>query len=346
MIPLQKLLPAFARLERQLHELTGDHSSLIQGLAAEQKAAGFFGRAIPDPQPVPHFADLDHAWRSLHHRWHGMISWSGRIHFDWFNHMGDVHKDWDFNNLEPKPKLEQLVLESKRGFDMWSLGLEDLRKRLDGMTPREASVCSLLECYALLAQTIIGTASFPRELLWDNFRNHFEQIVGLCQKVIEQEVRESGTLSSTHSAPIVVQHRYAPNHGQDSASASHHALHPLTFDMGVCMILFHVATRCRDARVRLTTLKLLEDHPRLEGLWDGAIIAKIGRAVDAVERQGESLEAAAARGALAAEIPLSQRVLHMRGKPYMHSRRASLILYKAKDEEERDYITIVSTLDW
>jgi hypothetical protein len=179
-------------------------------------------------------------------------------------------------------------------------------------------------------------------MLWDDYRDQYERIVGLCRTVIEHEVLESGTLFNTSSTPIVVQHRYAPS----TEHSTQDARCPLTFEIGVCMMLFHVIGKCRDARIRLDAIKLLEDYPRLEGLWDGAIIAKIGRAIDSVEREGASLEEAAARGASAAEIPLQQRVLDIRGGLNLHSRSADLILYKAKREGEHGTVPVVSILVW
>jgi hypothetical protein len=338
LLPLQQLIPAFARLERQLHEMTGGDSPLIQGFAIDQTAAGFFEYANPDPQPVPRFSSLNHAWLSLHQRWHALISFTGGIHQDWFNHLGDVDRNY---RPEYKGTQEQRMLEIRRDFHLWSLGLEGLRNRITDKTPREASIFALLQCYALLAETIVGTASSPLlGMLWDDYQEQFERIVRLCRNVIENEVLESGALISTLSVPIVVQHRYAPNNEQQDTSP------PLTFDMSVCMPLLHVITKCRDARIRLEAIKLLEDYPRLEGLWDGAIIAKIGRAIDFGERQGASLEKAAARGASAAEIPLSQRVLHIRGKPSREERRGELILFKGKGEGGHDIIPIFSSFDW
>ena len=114
------------------------------------------------------------------------------------------------------------------------------------------------------------------------------------------------------------------------------------FDMSVSMLLVHIISKCRDARVRLKAIRLLEEYPRQEGLWDSALIAKIGRFMDQVERQGASLEEAAARGSLANEIPLSQRVVGFGGKPRMHSRQADLVLFKDNCSDAPVFVTV----DW
>jgi len=208
------------------------------------------------------------------------------------------------------------------------------------MTPRDASVYALLQCHVLLADSILGTASLPRGSLWDDYRDHFERIVRLCRTVIENEVLESGASIDTGSTGIVVLQRYSPNDKQYTSVSFQDGIYPLTFDMSVCMMLVHVILKCRDARVRLDAIKLLEDYPRLEGLWDGAMIAKVGRAIDSVERQGASLEEAAARGASPAEIPLSERVLDIRGLHIPDSQSTELTLYKGKRESERDAVPI------
>lgn len=82
----------------------------------------------------------------------------------------------------------------------------------------------------------------------------------------------------------------------------------MTIDMGIIPILFHVIQKSRDARIRMDAISLLEAHPRLEALWDGPLVAKVGRVIDKVERQGPRLENAAARGFGANSVPSWARV--------------------------------------
>lgn len=345
MIPLQEFIPGFARLERQYHEITGDPHTLILSLATEQVAAGFFEYSHADPQPVPHFPTLNHAWISLHQRWHALITWLCGVHQDWFNHLGDVHLD-TYIHRSPKPPLDIYNVELRRDFELWSLGLEDLRKRLNHMTPKEEAIYALLKCHVFLADSILGTASWPRGLLWDDYRDKFQEIVALCRTVIEHEVLDSGAPTNVKSTPIVIKQRYAPDNEHYVPVSLQDARCPLTFDMSVCMVLCHVISKCRDARIRLDAIKLLEDYPRLEGLWDGAIVAQVGRAIDRVERRGANLEEAAAKGASAAEIPLSQRVLAVRGVPNAHTRSGDLLMYKAKGNGGIDDTPMTSVLCW
>lgn len=86
----------------------------------------------------------------------------------------------------------------------------------------------------------------------------------------------------------------------------------MTIDMGIIPIVFHVIQKCRDARIRMNAIEFLEAHPRLEALWDGPLVAKIGRLIDRVERMGSSLEHAAAGGVEARIVPSWARVSRIR----------------------------------
>ncbi|KAF2430654.1 hypothetical protein EJ08DRAFT_214961 [Tothia fuscella] len=341
-IPLHHFVPAFARLERQLQEFTGEPTPLIQDLANEQAASGFFEYATSYPQPVPYFESLNHAWFSLHQRWHALVSCTGSIHLDWFNHLGDVYQGW-LNTEEPGRTLEQHLAALRQDFQLWSLGLDDLGLRMKIRSPKEISIFALLQCHTLLAYNILRTAVQPKGLLWDDCRDQFQQMVDLCRIAIEHEILEARNNSSSSTISVVVQHRYAPSYEQISKKDPKR---PLTFEMSVGMIILHVITKCRNARIRLDAIKLLEDYPRIEGLWDGAIIAKVGRAVDVVERQGRSLEDAAARGAPACEISLSQRILDLHGGQDTETRSANLVLHKLKGEGSSEIVTIIKTITW
>jgi intergrase/recombinase len=47
------------------------------------------------------------------------------------------------------------------------------------------------------------------------------------------------------------------------------------FDDGLLARLNQVATRCRNNGVRRRALRLLQKHPRREGLWDSEMAAKV-----------------------------------------------------------------------
>jgi hypothetical protein len=116
--------------------------------------------------------------------------------------------------------------------------------------------------------------------------------------------------------------------------------------MSICMILFHLIMKCRDAELRLAAIKLLEDYPRLEGLWDSNMMAIAGREIDKVERQGASLEEAAARCAPSSEIPLLHRVLDARAVLHVNSRSGDLVLFTHKRIWEKDTVMTRVRVFW
>ena len=59
-----------------------------------------------------------------------------------------------------------------------------------------------------------------------------------------------------------------------------------TFDDCLVGGLFLVATRCRDRVVRREALKLLNKHPRREGLWDGAMASRVAEWFVETEEEG------------------------------------------------------------
>lgn len=202
--------------------MTGNESPLIQAFAIDQAADGFFEYASPNPQPMLCFSSLDEAWLSLHQRWHALIAFTGSLHQDWFNHLGDVHRT--FRPEYTCGTREHHLLEVERDLQLWTLAFEVYKSNLTISTPKEASVLALLEVFALQAETVVRTSSAPNSaMLWDAFLPHFQRSVRLCRIVIENEVRESGASMPTSSVPIVIGHRYIPEYlGSETRS-------PLTF---------------------------------------------------------------------------------------------------------------------
>jgi hypothetical protein len=57
-------------------------------------------------------------------------------------------------------------------------------------------------------------------------------------------------------------------------------------DVGVVPALDIVIKMCRDREVRREALRLLRSYPRMEGVWDSALIAEIGQWIVGVEEEG------------------------------------------------------------
>jgi hypothetical protein len=119
-----------------------------------------------------------------------------------------------------------------------------------------------------------------QEMHWDRFHSQFERILGLADEVIANDPRPLSKLST----------RY-------------------TLDYGIVLALFYMIWKCRHATLRLRAIELLENHLRVEGLWDSALCARLGRFIDRVERGTAQLQDAAGRGDLASVISENSRVL-------------------------------------
>ncbi|TLD36561.1 hypothetical protein E2P81_ATG02343 [Venturia nashicola] len=120
----------------------------------------------------------------------------------------------------------------------------------------------------------------------------------------------------------------------------------LSLDMGIVPPMFRVIWNCRDTRMRYKALRILQDCPRLEGLWDGLLAARVGRRIDEIERCDESLEDAAERGATCEDIPQWARVLfvdvHFSGK----EREMDMTYLKAQSAVDATVVSIKETLRW
>jgi hypothetical protein len=110
-------------------------------------------------------------------------------------------------------------------------------------------------------------------------------------------------------------------------------------------VLFHVVWKCRDARIRMNAIKILERYPRLEFLWDGILVARIARSIDMIERQGGTLEEAAMRRASADEIPHWTRVFDLAVDLSTSAREAKLT-YTRMEKGSLRVIRIDETLTW
>lgn len=334
MIPLQPFIRSFARLDRQKQEMMGDPAPFIEYLVADQEATGYFDYISTYPKPLPQFRDLNEAWTSLHQRWHMLLKWVKAMHCGWVS--GFPHDS----------KLEVQKKSLAYDFQLWESGLHELGATMHDRSPREASIYKLLECHVILADSVLETASSPLEMKWDDRVEQFQRVVEACRVITESEMAGAVTFPLASPPQILVKGRYAPDLADSATTSTMKPKSPLTFDMGVCMILLHVVNKCRDARVRYDAIRLLEEHPRLEGVWDSLIIAQVGRAIDDVERNGASLEEASARGAPAAEIPSDQRVVMTKAVLSDKVRSADLLLMRATTEGESDTTWLRRALTW
>jgi hypothetical protein len=287
---------------------------------------GYYEYDTPLPSPAPHFDTFDDAWTALGQRWNALNMWGERAQ-DTVN--GDLNA---VEHIRQQQKLSN-------DFSGWESGFRTLRNMERPFTRREKCVSSLLECHLILAKQVLKTTPQIGEMIWDQTVEEFAEVVKLCRSVVDTEVGPTSTQEEQSSEVLRLQ-RYIPMN-----STNRPEMPWVAFDMGIMPVLFHVVWKCRDARVRLNAIKILEQYPRLEFLWDGLLVARIARSIDMIERQGGQLEEAAARGSSVDEIPSWTRVLNMDVAMGTDVREVNLT-YTRMEREGTDVVRINETITW
>ncbi len=163
--------------------------------------------------------------------------------------------------LEYKRLLKKWRLSFEFYFDSRKASLYDVRGQCkDIQMIREMK---LLKIHSLFACVLILTEPFGDETLFDEHVDEFNQIVHLCQEVIEEE--------DPNKLPL---------RGSPCAR--------LSFSFDLCLIppLWLVGSRCRDPAVRRKAIKLLYYSRRCEGVWSSFIFAMILEKVVEIEEAG------------------------------------------------------------
>jgi hypothetical protein len=330
LIPLHQLTAAFARLETQFCEVSPTFPRLYVDLIQARDITGYYSYCRPFPLPIPHFETFESAWTALDQCWHAGRSWLAETE--------------EFDYISASPSKHRLLLQRDwlfSDFSMWRLGFDQWKASQVSLSEHEICVSALLECHAHLAIQNLKTVPESGEMSWDRSLEEFEKVVDLCHTVVDAETKLHGT-----SKMVKIEHRYisSPRCKIESEDGK---ITLLSLGMGIIPILFHVVQKCRDANVRLQVITLLESHLRLEGLWDGPLVAQIGRLIDEVERQTSNLEEAAARKAEAKEIPAWRRLLGIDIRFNTEGlKQARLIFVRLKDDTSKEVIQIHRSVEW
>lgn len=252
-----------------------------------------------------------------------------------FLHDAKEHDETDYT----MPRLEWMDRRDAllRSFSNWGIALTGLKEMLSarpGSSLRDARAAALLEVHYILGTQILEIVEPPHDrTFWDDLetgtKRHldnqmvFDQFQSSFEKVVKLAAIMSGESEGAGKDPPV-----------------------LSLDMGIVPPMFRVIWNCRDAQIRYRALRILQDCPRLEGLWDGLLAARVGRRIDEIERCGESLEDAVERGARCEDIPQWARVLfvdvHFSGK----EREMDMTYLKAQSDVDVTIVSIKETLRW
>lgn len=322
MVPFKHLIAVFTRLETQLCELS-EPPPRIPPCRLFHAA---HGKEELWKVSTPHFEDLKAAWIVLNHSWHVL---------EHFLHDAKDHDETGYT----MPRQEWVnrrdaLLQSFSNWDIALTGLKEVLSTQPEPSLRDARAAALLEVHYILGAQILELAEPPHDqTIWDELEtgtkrhldNHmlFDQFQPGFERVVELAAIVSGESEGSGTEPPV-----------------------LSLDMGIVPPMFRVIWNCRDARTRYKAIRILESCPRLEGLWDGLLTARVGRRIDEIERCGESLESAAERGATCDDIPQWARVLfvdvHFSGK----EREMDMTYLKAQSDVDATVVAIKETLRW
>jgi Fungal specific transcription factor domain/Fungal Zn(2)-Cys(6) binuclear cluster domain len=112
-------------------------------------------------------------------------------------------------------------------------------------------LCNKISAIQLQVSVVRG------ECHWDDFKQHFEEIIARATKVVERS-RVSCI-------------------GQPG---------PFAFELGIIPPLHLCAMKCREPRLRRRAIALLLSYPRREGCWDGVQLGKVDTWIMQLEEEG------------------------------------------------------------
>ncbi|ETI23387.1 hypothetical protein G647_05188 [Cladophialophora carrionii CBS 160.54] len=127
----------------------------------------------------------------------------------------------------------------------------------------EAFACRVLRMYHTMAVIMADTAcECDDELQYDRHTAHFLSIIE--QALEMRKVALNGKIREKY---------FGPEGGLPHSIG----------DMGLITPLYYVAVKCRVRRLRVHAIRLLEEEPRKEGIYDAVLVANIVRKVTALE---------------------------------------------------------------
>ncbi|KAE8451159.1 hypothetical protein EG329_004831 [Mollisiaceae sp. DMI_Dod_QoI] len=162
----------------------------------------------------------------------------------------------------------------------WTQAFEQLLSFSRTNGGQDAISALTLSISSIASQVSLRAAFFINESAYDVFMPEFRKIVEYAAILLQiQSSRTRGSSppsSSSSSSP-------------DPQSANGIGKEPIihfTFDIGVVPPLYLVVVKCRDRKLRRQALKLMEENPRREGVWDSVATVALGRWVIGLEEEG------------------------------------------------------------
>jgi hypothetical protein len=217
--------------------------------------------------------------------------------------------------LERRLDFQQAFASWRHRFDILA---KTLKTRPTPLTARERKTMAQVEMYHLTGVQILETCLEPDELVWDRYRHNFEQMLNLCDIIVNTDL--------------------------DKDDGGEYGGFQL--DQGIVGPCFQTMWKCRAAKVRRRAIRLLDSQQRQEGLWDAQLVAKVGWLMDEMERGPGLLEEAAARDAAAEEIPRWRRIVGVDVQFSSEGRYATISLMMQQSQEDDSSLISRHILNW
>jgi hypothetical protein len=119
----------------------------------------------------------------------------------------------------------------------------------------------VLHCHDLVSEMLLKCLLATSELNYDDFKSSFKQIVQNSTEIIDLKSKED-------------LREYSYTHFQ--------------LEAGVMLPLFLTACKCRDMKLRMEALDLIQQGPEQEGLWERERLVKVAHRVMEIEAKGSS----------------------------------------------------------
>jgi hypothetical protein len=224
------------------------------------------GRTLERPTPPPRAAAREQATA-----WEDFIA-----AMPWCD--GKIPLSNTSSTLSSQPLImEQASLANE--INLWKRSFTPLLSFSLANGGKEAISALTMSISSITSQISLRSAFFINESAYDQFMPEFRAIVNKVTQLLNYEsypLRASSSPSSSSST--------TPDPPQPEEKKE--PLIHFAFDIGIVPPLYLVIIKCRDRKLRRQALKLMEENPRREGVWDSVATVALSRWVIQLEEDG------------------------------------------------------------
>lgn len=193
-------------------------------------------------------------------------------------------------------------------FEHWYDAFKPLLQESED-SPGYAAAIALELRYKASSKPLAGTLGLE-ESSFDDYHAEFATAIQLASKLVA----------------------YEKSHYRESKNIA-----TFTIDGSIVPSLYVVSIKCRNSRIRREAVRLLRDHPRREGLWDSALIARIGKLSIDIEEKGAMSDGS---------IPECARIMGVRALSNMVDRSGTMTYTQKKTNESSEPVIIERSVDF